>query len=307
MSEQFCFEITEEEEGKRIDKFLSEQLEQLSRSFIQKLLKQNEILINGQPVKQNYRVSEGEQVLFMLPEQITPDILPESIPLDILYEDEDLLFINKPKGMVVHPSAGHYSGTLVNAIMYHCKDRLSAINGILRPGIVHRIDKDTTGVLVVCKNDSAHRDVAEQLAVHSITRKYRALCIGHPKEDQFTIEGNIGRSKYDRKKMDVVAVGGKPAITHIKVLDRLSRGISLVECELETGRTHQIRVHMSRHGFPLLGDPLYGPKKHPIALKSPGQMLHAMTLGLVHPRNKRYLEISAELPEEFSTILQKLS
>jgi len=237
------------------------------------------------------------------PELQEPDIVAENIPLDILYEDSDLLIINKPKGMVVHPSAGHYSGTLVNALMYYCKDDLSGINGVMRPGIVHRIDMDTTGSLLVCKNDFAHNDIAEQLKVHSITRVYHAIVHGVIKEDEGTINASIGRHEIERKKMSVNYKHGKEAITHYKVLKRF-QNYTYIECRLETGRTHQIRVHMASIHHPLLGDVVYGPAKSPSKLQ--GQTLHAKTIGIQHPRTREYLEIDAPLPEYFSELLKKL-
>ena len=257
----------------------------------------------GKPVRASFRLFEGAEIRLDIPEEQEPNILPEDIPLDILYEDNELLVVNKPKGMVVHPAAGHYSHTLVNALMFHCRGQLSGINGVLRPGIVHRIDKDTTGVLVVCKTDLAHRSLAEQLAVHSITRKYRAIAYGLFKEDAFTVEGNIGRHPVERKKMAVHVRNGKPAVTHVQVLERL-KGFSYVECSLETGRTHQIRVHLASVGHPLLGDELYGPKKCPVAGLQ-GQTLHAMVLGFRHPVTDEYLEFTAPLPEYFQKLLKK--
>ena len=246
----------------------------------------------------------GERVEALIPEPENPEILPENIPLDILYEDEDVLIVNKPKGMVVHPSAGHYSHTLVNAVMYHCRGQLSGINGVLRPGIVHRIDMDTTGALVVCKNDASHQALAEQLAVHSITRKYRALVHGNIREDEGTVTGAIGRHPTDRKKMAVNEKNGKPAVTHYRVLERFG-AYTYIECELETGRTHQIRVHMASIGHPLVGDTVYGPKKCPFP-KLQGQTLHAMVLGFRHPRTGEYLEVTAPLPQYFEKLLAEL-
>ena len=245
------YQVSDGQSGIRIDRYLSEMNEELSRSYIQKLLKEQKITVNGSAVKANYKVQEGDEISVAVPDIKEPDILPEDIPLDILYEDDDVLIVNKPKGMVVHPSAGHTSGTLVNAIMFHCKDNLSGINGVLRPGIVHRIDKDTTGALLVCKNDNAHRNLAEQLKEHSIRRRYRAIVAGVLKEDEGTIEGPIGRHPIDRKKMAVNYKNGKDAVTHYKVLERF-KNATYVECRLETGRTHQIRVHMTSIGHPLL-------------------------------------------------------
>lgn len=301
MSIQFV--IDEEHAGIRIDKFLSEELPDMSRSYIQKLIKENQIIVNSNKVKANYKTNIGDILILEEPELKEPDIVAENIPLDILYEDDDILIVNKPKGMVVHPSAGHYSGTLVNALMYHCKDNLSGINGVMRPGIVHRIDMDTTGSLLVCKNDFSHNHLAEQLKVHSITRVYHAIVHGNLKEDFGTINAPIGRHPIDRKKMSINHTNGKEAITHYKVLKRFSN-FTYVECRLETGRTHQIRVHMSSIHHPLLGDCVYGPVKSPYKLQ--GQTLHAKTLGITHPRTGEYLEIDAPLPEYFDKLLQKL-
>ena len=248
-------------------------------------------------------MQSGDQLRVELPKLQEPDILPEDIPLDILYEDEDVLVINKPKGMVVHPSAGHYSQTVVNAVLFHCKGQLSGINGVLRPGIVHRIDMDTTGAIVICKNDKAHQILAEQLKEHSITRKYRALVCGNMKEDTGTIVGAIGRHPIDRKKMAINEKNGKPAVTHYKVLERFGN-YTYIECQLETGRTHQIRVHMASKGHPLLGDVLYGPTKCPFKLQ--GQCLHAMVLGFMHPSTGEYMEFEAPLPIYFIHLLQNL-
>ena len=299
-------EVESGEENVRIDRFLSDKLENLSRSYIQKLIKNEGLLVNGKVVKANYKTAVEDIVKLDIPDTTVPDIVPEDIPLDIIYEDEDFLIVNKPKNMVVHPAAGHYEHTLVNALMYHCQDRLSGINGVLRPGIVHRIDQNTTGSLVVCKNDTAHRALAEQLAVHDITRKYRAICIGILPEDNYTIEGNIGRSLKDRKKMAVLPQGGKAAVTHVRVLERLQKGYTYVECTLETGRTHQIRVHMAHLGYPILGDELYGPKKSPVAHLT-GQTLHAMVLGFRHPSTGVYVEFQAPLPDYFTELLRKLN
>ena len=239
--------------------------------------------------------------MVLLPEPEELNVEPENIPLDILYEDDDLLVVNKPKGMVVHPAAGHSSGTLVNAVLYHCRGNLSGINGVLRPGIVHRIDMDTTGALVICKSDFAHQSLAEQLSVHSITRKYRAIVHGNLKEDEGTVRGAIGRHPTDRKKMAINERNGKPAVTHYRVLERFGN-YTYIECQLETGRTHQIRVHMASIGHPLLGDAVYGPKKCPVK-NLQGQTLHAMVLGFIHPRTGAYMEFEAPLPEYFSNLL----
>lgn len=305
---RYLFQVTEEYEEERIDKYISILIDSLSRSFIQKLLKDGQVLVNGMPVKQNYRLKEGEEVSFVLPEAVEPDILPEDIPLDILYEDEDVLVVNKPKGMVVHPAAGHYSHTLVNALMYHCRDSLSGINGVMRPGIVHRIDRDTTGSLLVCKNDFAHLSIASQLKEHSIVRRYRAVVYGALKEEEGTVDLPVGRDPFDRKKMAAGVKNGKEAVTHYRVLQRF-RGYTYIECRLETGRTHQIHVHMEAIGHPLLGDEVYrrnipGNGKLPCHLQ--GQTLHAMILGFRHPRTGEYVETTAPLPDYFSRLLQIL-
>ena len=291
--EEFFFEVGNGEQNLRIDKYLAQKLPDQSRSYIQKLIKDEQVTVHNQKIKSNYKVQSGDQLRVELPKLQEPDILPEDIPLDILYEDEDVLVINKPKGMVVHPSAGHYSQTVVNAVLFHCKGQLSGINGVLRPGIVHRIDMDTTGAIVICKNDKAHQILAEQLKEHSITRKYRALVCGNMKEDTGTIVGAIGRHPIDRKKMAINEKNGKPAVTHYKVLERFDN-YTYIECQLETGRTHQIRVHMASKGHPLLGDTLYGPTKCPFKLQ--GQCLHAMVLGFMHPSTGEYMEFEAPLP-----------
>ena len=264
-------------DGYRLDKYLSEAIPELSRSYLQRVIKESGILVDGKAVKGSYRVSQGEEIHLRVPEAVIPEIAPEEMPLEILYEDGDVILINKPKNMVVHPAAGHYSGTLVNGLLYHCQGSLSGINGVLRPGIVHRIDKDTTGVLIVCKNDRAHNCLAEQLREHSITRRYRAVVYGNLKEDEGTVNAPIGRHPTQRKRMAVVREGGKEAVTHYRVLERFGK-FTYVECVLETGRTHQIRVHMASIGHPLLGDEVYGKGKSPFHLE--GQTLHAIVLGL---------------------------
>lgn len=295
--------IVNGENNTRIDRFLADRLDDVSRSYIQKLIKDQQVLVNDTPVKSNYKVSEGDQVKVIIPELTEPDIEAENIPLDILYEDSDILIVNKPKGMVVHPSAGHYSGTLVNALMHYCKDDLSGINGVMRPGIVHRIDMDTTGSLLVCKNDVAHQKLADQLKVHDIKRVYHAIVHGVIKEDEGVVEGPIGRHPIDRKKMSINHKNGKPAVTHYKVLKRFSN-YTYIECQLETGRTHQIRVHMASIRHPLVGDQVYGPEKCPFKLQ--GQTLHAKILGITHPRTNEYIEVDAPLPEYFVKLLDKL-
>lgn len=297
------FIIEEEQAGERIDKFLSEYLPDLSRSYIQKLIKDGQVTVNQKITKANYKLCTADQLELSEPELKEPDIEAENIPLDILYEDSDVLIVNKPKGMVVHPSAGHYSGTLVNALMYYCKGDLSGINGVMRPGIVHRIDMDTTGSLIVCKNDFTHNDIAEQLKVHSITRVYHAIVHGIVKENEGIIDAPIGRHPIDRKKMSINHQNGKEAVTHYKVLQRF-HNYTYIECRLETGRTHQIRVHMASIGHPLLGDLVYGPTKAPCKLQ--GQTLHAKIIGIRHPRTGEYLEIDAPLPQYFANLLVKL-
>lgn len=301
--DEFRFEITEEMEDERIDKCLSLLIDSLSRSFIQKMIKDGSVMVNGIPVKGSYRVCAEDSVVFCLPKAVEPDIVPEAIPLDILYEDDDVIVVNKPKGMVVHPAAGHYSGTLVNALMYHCGDSLSGINGVMRPGIVHRIDRDTTGSLIVCKNDLAHNCIAEQLKTHSVTRRYHAVCHGVLKEETGIIDRPIGRHPTDRKKMAVNEKNGKHAVTHYRVLKRFSDH-TYIECELETGRTHQIRVHMASIGHPLLGDETYGGRSAPFHLQ--GQTLHARLLGFCHPSTGEYLELDAPLPSYFVHLLTVL-
>lgn len=300
--EQHELQIEEQDAGIRIDKYLSEVLEEVSRSYIQKLMEDGAIIVNGKNVKSNYKLRKKDLILIQLPEPEALNIEPEDIPLSILYEDTDLLVVDKPKGMVVHPAAGHMTGTLVHALLHHCKDQLSGINGVLRPGIVHRIDQNTTGALVICKSDQAHRHLAEQLKVHSITRKYRAIVHGNVKEDTGTVHASIGRDPKDRKKM-AAHVQGKDAITHYKVLERFGN-YTYMEFTLETGRTHQIRVHMKSIGHPILGDDIYGPAKCPFVLQ--GQTLHAMVLGFIHPTTLQYLECSAPLPEYFEHLLKKL-
>ena len=297
--------LTVEEEGigARCDRFLAGKLPDLSRSRIQELIAEGAVQIDGKPVKSSRKLMEGEKVEIRIPDPEVPEIRPEAIPLDILYEDNDLLIVNKPKGMTVHPAPGHPDGTLVNAVLYHCGESLSGINGVLRPGIVHRIDKDTTGALIICKNDAAHRKIAEQLQVHSVTRIYHGIVCGAVRNDTGTIEGNIGRDPKDRKKMAVVKTGGKEAVTHYRVLRRF-RNYTFCEFTLETGRTHQIRVHMASIGHPLLGDAVYGPQKCPFKLE--GQTLHASVTGFIHPSTGLYSEFTAPLPEYFEQLLKTL-
>lgn len=295
----------ETEDGVRIDRYLSDEMPDMSRSYIQKLIKEGLICVNEKPVKANYRLCLDDMVTCSIPELKEPEIEAEDLPLDILYEDSHIIIVNKPKGMVVHPAPGHYSGTLVNALIYHCKDDLSGINGIMRPGIVHRIDKDTTGSLLVCKNDMAHQKLAEQLKEHSIKRVYEAVVHGNLKEDTGTINAPIGRHPTDRKKMSTRAKQNREAVTHYTVLKRFGN-YTYIQCQLETGRTHQIRVHMASIGHPLLGDTVYGPAKCPFRnLK--GQTLHAKTLGIIHPATGEYLEINAPLPQYFVELLDRLT
>lgn len=301
-------EFLSDKAGERIDKYLSEKLPNYSRSYLKGLIDEDRVLVEGRAVKSSFKVFNGAAVTVNIPPLKEVEVTPENILLDILYEDDDVILVNKPKGMVVHPAAGHYSRTLVNALMYHCKDNLSGINGELRPGIVHRIDRDTTGVIIACKNDVAHRFVAEQLKEHSIKRKYQAIVYGAFKDDVGTVEGPIGRSKADRKKMAIVP-DGKPAVTHYKVIRNYTssngNNFAHIECELETGRTHQIRVHMTSIGHPLLGDEVYGVAKNPSKLQ--GQALHAEMLGFVHPKTGEYMEFHAPLPEYFTKLLKKLA
>lgn len=295
------FEVEAEQEGERLDKFLSIIYPEFSRAFFQKLIKSKQVSVNETPQKASYCVKIDDIVTVEIPDAVETTIEPENIPLDILYEDDDVLIVNKPKGMVVHPSAGHYSGTLVNAIMYHCKDTLSGINGEIRPGIVHRIDMDTTGSLIVCKNDEAHVNIAQQIKEHSVNRIYVGIVCGNVKEDSGTVEGAIGRHPIERKKMAINEKNGKPAITHYKVLERF-KNYTYMQFKLETGRTHQIRVHMASIGHPLLGDTLYSSGRSPFK-RLQGQCLHAKTIGFIHPKTGEYMEYSAPLPEYFEKLL----
>lgn len=296
--------IDEEQQGTRIDLVLSLSLAETSRSFIQKLFEKEKIKVNGEIcTSKKYKVKNGDRVELTIPEPEILTVEPEDIPLDIVYEDEDVLVVNKPKGMVVHPAVGNYNGTLVNAIMFHCGDRLSSINGVIRPGIVHRIDKDTSGLLMIAKNDMAHESLSKQLAEHSITRRYQALVYHNFKEEEGTVNAPIGRDPKNRLRQAVTEQNSKHAVTHYKVLERFG-GYTLIEAKLETGRTHQIRVHMSHLKHPLVGDLVYGPKKH--TLKVEGQMLHAKVLGFVHPRTGQYMEFDSQLPAYFEQILKGL-
>ena len=315
MNESF---VVENEEGMRLDRYLAEEYEELSRSRIQKLVKDGLIKVNTKPVKASYRLLLGDRVEITVPEAKEPDIVPEDIPLDILYEDQDVIVVNKPKQMVVHPAPGHYSGTLVNALMYHCKDQLSGINGNLRPGIVHRIDMDTTGSLVVCKNDLAHQALSEQLKEHSMHREYEAIVHGNIKEEEGVVNAPIGRHPTDRKKMSVHAKNSRNAVTHYQVLERFG-DFTYIRCRLETGRTHQIRVHMKHIGHVLFNDERYGGHEilkgtHFSKYKQfvnncfdtcPRQALHAMTLGFVHPVTGEEMYFTSELPDDMARLIEK--
>ncbi len=299
----YAIQVEEDRGGARLDRFLADRLPDMSRSYIQKLIKEN-VHINGRKaLKPGETVKGGDVIHVTVPAPEMADIKPQAMDLDIRYEDDDILIVNKPKGLVVHPSAGHPDHTLVNGLLYHCRDSLSSINGVLRPGIVHRIDKDTTGLLIVCKNDAAHQSIADQLKVHSITRKYHAIVYGDLKADSGTINAPIGRHGTDRKKMAVNPKNGKEAVTHYRVLKRFG-AYTYVECTLETGRTHQIRVHMASIGHPLLGDTVYGPSRQPFKLE--GQTLHAKVFGFVHPTTGTYMEFDSELPDYFKDLLVKL-
>ena len=304
IEQKYYYTVMEEQEGMRLDQFLAGELKEHSRSYIQKLIKEGRVTVGDKKEKPGCRLKVEDSVVICVPPLKELEVLPEKMDLDIIYEDEDVILINKPKDMVVHPCPGRYTGTLVNGLLYHCRDNLSGINGVLRPGIVHRIDKDTTGALLVCKTDLAHRDLAQQLKEHSITRRYRAIVHGNLKEEEGTIEGAIGRHPTERKKMAINLKNGKPAVTHYKVLEHY-KNYSYIECRLETGRTHQIRVHMSSIGHPLVGDFVYGPKKCPFP-NLEGQTLHAMVLGFVHPVTKEYLEFTAPLPQYFEKLQKKL-
>ena len=296
--------VNEDEAGIRLDRFLSGVYPETSRSALQKRIADGMVLVNGGIVKDSYKIRAGD-VIDVMPagEPEMPSIEPENIPLDILYEDQDVIVVNKPKGMVVHPCPGHWSGTLVNALMWHCQGSLSGINGVLRPGIVHRIDMNTTGSLAACKNDESHNSLAKQLSEHSIDRRYRAIVHGGFRDDEGTVRSLIGRSPKDRKKMAVVSQGGKEAVTHYRVLERFG-DFTYIECILETGRTHQIRVHMSSIGHPLLGDDVYGSVRKEFAYLQ-GQTLHAMVLGFTHPRTGERMVFSAPLPAYFEELLEK--
>jgi len=300
---EVVFEVLPEMEDERVDKCISSYMEDLSRNYIQKMIKDGRVFVNDLAVKASYKVKTDDRVRFIIPDSVEPEIPAQDIPLDILYEDQDILIVNKPKNMVVHPAPGHYEGTLVNAVMYHCKGALSGINGVMRPGIVHRIDKDTTGSIIICKNDAAHNAIAKLLKTHDLIRKYRAIVYGNVKAEQGTVDAPIGRHPNDRKKMAVNEKNGKHAVTHYKVLERFEQ-YTYIECQLETGRTHQIRVHMASIGYPLLGDTVYSNRKSPFHLE--GQVLHAMTIGFVHPTSGEYVEFEAPLPDYFEKLLKVL-
>lgn len=293
--------VSDETAGLRIDKWLSENIDELSRASVQKLLKEGNILINSGAVSKNYKLRKNDVIDINIPDPVILDVLPQDIPIDIVYEDDDLLVVNKPKGMVVHPAAGNYDNTLVNALLYHCKGRLSGINGVIRPGIVHRIDKYTSGLLIAAKNDNAHKHLAEQIKNHSFTREYYGIVCGRIKEHENTVNAPIGRHKYDRKKMTVTDKNSKNAVTHYKVLKEFEK-YTLLKFRLETGRTHQIRVHMSYIGHPILGDDVYGKPFKGID----GQCLHAKKIGFIHPSTGEYMEFDSELPEYFEKVLKKV-
>lgn len=301
--EELSLIVEKEQENKRIDAYIAEVVQELSRSQVQNLINSDLVTVNNKKTKPNYKVKEKDEILMTFEEEKEVEILAENIPLDIVYEDEDVIVVNKPKGMVVHPAVGHYTGTLVNALMYHCGDSLSGINGEKRPGIVHRIDKDTSGLLMVAKNDKAHTSLSEQLAKHTITRKYIAIVHNGFKEESGTVDQPIGRNPKDRMKMAITHKHSRHAITHYKVIERL-KNFTLIEAQLETGRTHQIRVHMTFIGHPLLGDIVYGVKKQPFKME--GQALHAKTLGFIHPSTGEYLEFQSDTPESFKKILNRL-
>lgn len=303
MANDFCFLVSQETAGTRVDKLLADSMDGFTRSGIQHLLSEGNVTCGAKPITKNYKCREGDEIKVFVPDAKPLDIEAQDIPLDIVYEDEYLLVVDKPKGMVVHPANGNYDGTLVNALMHHCGDSLSGINGVIRPGIVHRIDKDTSGLLIVAKTDAAHIGLAEQIKEHSFTRAYEAVVYGNIKDDEGTICQPIGRNPKDRKKMAVVYTNSKPATTHYKVLQRFGN-FTHIRCVLETGRTHQIRVHMAFIGHPIAGDSVYGPKK--VITELNGQCLHAKQIGFVHPITNEYMEFESDLPEYFTKFLTKL-
>ncbi len=300
---EYKFIVSEAQAGQRIDKFLSENIPDRSRSFIATVIENGDALVNGKIVSKSYKVSPNDDVCVIVSEVTELEAVPQNIPIDVVYEDEDIIVVNKPKDMVVHPAAGNPDGTLVNALLYHCKGQLSGINGVLRPGIVHRIDKNTSGLLVVAKSDRAHHSLSEQIKEHSMTREYRAVIYGHMKDSEGTVDAPIGRSPADRKRMCVTDKNSKHAVTHYSVLEEF-KDFSYVSCKLETGRTHQIRVHMSYIGHPLAGDDVYGPKK--VITELSGQCLHAICLGFMHPVTGEYMEFSSQLPDYFQRFLEKV-
>ena len=300
---EYTFVVDSAQAGQRIDKFLSENIPDKSRSFIASVIEDGAAVVNNRTVSKSYKVTAGDEVCVTVSEACELEAVPQNIPLDIVYEDDDLIVVNKPKGMVVHPAAGNPHGTLVNALLYHCQGNLSGINGVLRPGIVHRIDKNTSGLLVVAKSDRAHFSLSEQIKEHSMTREYRAVIYGHLKEQDGEVDAPIGRSTIDRKRMRVTDKNSKHAVTHYTVLEEF-RDFSYISCRLETGRTHQIRVHMSYIGHPLAGDDVYGPKK--VITELSGQCLHAVRLGFIHPVSGDYMEFTSELPDYFNKFLDKV-
>ena len=298
------FEITAENEmaGTRIDVFLAEVMENQTRNSVQRLLEEEKVTVNGKIVSKSYKIKGGESIFVTMPPPKSGEVEAQNIPLEVVYEDDDLLVINKPKGMVVHPAAGNEDGTLVNALLWHCGESLSGIGGVVRPGIVHRIDKDTSGLLVVAKNDNAHRSLSEQIKAHSVTRLYHGIVYGRVKEDAGTVDAPIGRHPRDRKKMCVTERNAREAVTHFEVIEHLE-GFTYLALKLETGRTHQIRVHMAYKGFPIAGDPVYGPKR--VITSLDGQCLHAKVLGFVHPVTGEYMEFESPLPEYFAEFIRK--
>lgn len=295
--------VTDEFVGTRIDSYISVNIDDCSRSSVAKLIADGKVLVNNKTTAKSYKVALNDAITVVIDDPVDTDIVPQNIPLDIVYEDNDLLVVNKPKGMVVHPSVGNYTDTLVNALMYHCKNSLSGINGVLRPGIVHRIDKNTSGLLIVAKNDNAHRLIAEQIKEHSFTREYVAVVYGNIKDDSGKIDAPIGRHPIERKRMCVTDKNSKNAVTHYQVLERFG-DFTYIKCRLETGRTHQIRVHMAYINHPIAGDDVYGPKKVITSLN--GQCLHAKTIGFIHPSTGEYMEFSSDVPDVFGDFLEKI-
>lgn len=301
--EKLNFKISDNVSGIRIDKYIADNVDNLTRSSVVSLIENDNISVNGKSVPKNYKIKTGDNIEVIIPDPVEYEAKAENIPLDIIYEDNDLIVVNKPKGMVVHPAAGNYEGTLVNALLYHCKDNLSGINGVLRPGIVHRIDKNTSGLLIVAKNDNSHKFLAEQIKQHSFTREYQAIAVGSFKDEKGTVNAPIGRHHTDRKRMTVTERNSKNAVTHYEVIARY-KGYTHIKCILETGRTHQIRVHMAYIGHPISGDDVYGLKKEKVNFE--GQCLHAGKIGFIHPSTKKYMEFTSKLPEYFRNYLTKL-